>query len=381
LWQASIPLKFVEKKIMSATKQTLLTTYQLGDLQLKNRIIMAPMTRGRASNSDLAPTKLNAAYYAQRATAGLIITEGTAISPTAIGFINVPGIYSTQQVAGWKLVTDAVHSEGGKIFVQIAHGAAASHPDFYNGDIPAGPSAINPGLQVFTPEGFKDTVTPRAFTIGEIKTIVTEFGQAALNAKQAGFDGIELHAQIYTLIPQFLCAATNQRTDEYGGSIQNRARILFEVLDKLITVYGKHVGVKLSPAAFNPGLLKPDEFTIDTFEYILNKLNDYDLAYVHIVGPDRDLKGTPIEALQDNYFSRFRSIYKGTLIANLGFTQQTGNKIIDDGFADLVSFGAPFVANPDLPKRFELGTPLAEADQSTYYSGGEVGYIDYPPAG
>ncbi|MDN5284862.1 MAG: NADH:flavin oxidoreductase/NADH oxidase [Mucilaginibacter sp.] len=361
-------------------KQPLLTTYELGAVQLKNRIVMAPMTRRRVTNNDLAPTTLNTTYYAQRAGAGLIITEGTAISPTAIGFINVPGIYSTQQIAGWKLVTDAVHAKAGKIFVQLAHGGAASHPDFYNGEIPAGPSAINPGLQAFTQEGFKDTVIPRAFTTEEIKAIVKEFSQAALNAKQAGFDGIELHAQIYTLIPQFLSAATNQRMDEYGGSIENRARFLFEVLEELIKIYGKQVGIKFSPAAFNPGLLKPDGFTIDTFDYILNKLNNYDLGYVHLLGPDRDLKGTPIEALQDNYFSRFRNIYQGTLIANLGFTQQTGNKLIDDGLADLVSFAAPFIANPDLPRRFELGIPLAEADQSTYYSGGATGYTDYPVA-
>lgn len=363
---------------MSETQQPLLTTYELGDLKLKNRIVMAPMTRGRVTNPDLAPTVLNATYYAQRASAGLIITEGTGINPQAIGYINVPGIHSKEQIEGWRLVTEAVHAKDGKIFLQIAHGGSASHPDFYGGELPAGPSAINPGLQAFTPEGLKDSVTPRAFTIDEIKQIISDFRQAAQNAKAAGFDGVELHAQIFTLIPQFLSIATNQRTDEYGGSIENRSRFLFEVLDVLIAVYGRNVGVKFSPAMFNPGLLKPDEFTISTFEYIFEKLNDYDLGYVHLLGPGTDLEGTIIEELKDNYYGRFRNIYKGTLIANLGFTQQSGNAIIDEGQADLVSFGALFIANPDLPERFALGTPLAEADQSTYYIGGEQGYTDYP---
>lgn len=363
---------------MSEIQQPLLTTYELGDLKLKNRIVMAPMTRGRVTSADLAPTSLNATYYAQRASAGLIITEGTGINPQAIGYINVPGIHSTEQIEGWRLVTEAVHAKEGKIFLQIAHGGAASHPDFYGGELPAGPSAINPGLQAFTPEGLKDSVTPRAFTIEEIKQIISDFGQAAQNAKAAGFDGVELHAQIFTLIPQFLSIATNQRTDEYGGSIENRSRFLFEVLDVLIAVYGKNVGVKFSPAMFNPGLLKPDEFTISTFEYIFGKLNDYDLGYVHLLGPGTDLQGTVIEELKDNYYARFRNIYKGTLIANLGFTQQTGNAVIEEGQADLVSFGALFIANPDLPERFALGIPLAEADQSTYYTGGEQGYTDYP---
>jgi N-ethylmaleimide reductase len=361
-------------------KQALLTTFELGDLKLKNRIVMAPMTRARATNIDLAPTSLNAAYYAQRASAGLIITESTWVSPQAIGFINVPAIFSEKQIQGWQLVTEAVHARGGKIFLQLAHAGAASHPDFFNGELPLGPSAINPELQVFTPEGFKDSVTPRAFTIEEIKQIVQDFGHAAQNAKTAGFDGVELHAQIFTLIPQFLSSATNQRTDEYGGSIENRARLLFEILDALKVVFGRHVGVKFTPTAFNPGLLTPDEFTISTYDYIMRKLNDYDMGYVHIVGPAIDLKGTVVEPMQDNFFGQFRKIYNGTLIASLGFTQQTGNAIIEEGLVDLVSFGAPFIANPDLPERFERSIPLAEADTSTYYMGGEKGYADYPPA-
>lgn len=341
---------------------------------------MAPMTRGRVTNPEMAPTLLNATYYAQRASAGLIITEGTGIIPGAVGFINVPAIYSEKQIAGWRLVTDQVHAQGGKIFLQIAHSGAANHPDLLGGQTPNGPSAINPGIQAFTPEGFKDSVTPEAFTTADIRKIINDFGQAARNAKKAGFDGVELHAQIFTLIPQFLSIATNQRSDEYGGSSMNRSRFLFEVLDELIAVYGNHVGVKFSPAAFNPGLLKPDGDTIATFEYIFEKLNDYNIGYIHLTGPDTDLKGTVLESLQGNFFKKFRGIYKGTLIANMGFTQQTGNTAIEEGVADLVSFGAAFIANPDLPERFEHGIPLAVADQATYYTGGESGYADYQPA-
>jgi N-ethylmaleimide reductase len=361
-------------------KQALLTPFELGDIKLKNRIVMAPMTRARATNAELAPTPLMATYYKQRASAGLIITEGTWISPKAVGYINVPGIYSEKQIAGWQLVTEAVHSRGGKIFLQIAHSGAASHPDFFGGELPLGPSAINPQLQVFAAGGFTETVTPAAFTIDEIKQTVQDYRQAAQNAKTAGFDGIELHAQIFTLIPQFLSSATNQRTDEYGGSIENRARLLFEILDILKAVYGNHVGVKFTPTAFNPGLLKPNEFTIDTYDYIMKKLNDYDLGYVHLVGPAIDLKGTVVEPLQNNFFEHYRNIYKGTLMASLGFTQQTSNAIIEDRQADLISFGAPFIANPDLPERFEHAIPLAEADTSSYYMGGEKGYTDYLPA-
>jgi N-ethylmaleimide reductase len=364
---------------MSNLQQPLLTGYEAGDLTLKNRIVMASLTRGRATNIDLAPTALHALYYAQRASAGLIITEGTWVSPKAIGFINVPGIYSEAQIKGWKLVTDAVHEKGGKIFIQLAHSGAASHPDFFDGALPLGPSAINPQISTFTPNGVKESVTPNAFTIEEIKQTVLEFRQAAQNAKEAGFDGVELHAQIFTLIPQFLSIKTNQRTDEYGGTIENRARLLFEILDVLKEVWpGNRIGIKFTPTAFNPGVLVPDEHTIPTYDYILGKLNDYDLGYLHLVGPATELTGTIIAALNENYFEHFRKIYKGTLMANGGFTQQTGNRIIADGVADIVSYGAAFIANPDLPVRFAHNVSLSEADNSTYYTGGEKGYADYP---
>lgn len=359
-------------------QNTLLTTYSLGDLKLPNRIVMASLTRARATNSEMMPTELHAQYYAQRASAGIILTESVWISQHAIGFLNIPGIFTRQQTEAWKKVTNAVHEKGGRIFLQLSHIGAASHPDFKNGKIPLGPSAINPEEKSFTPDGFKDTVTPKAYSIEEIKGTIEEFRQAAINAKEAGFDGVELHAQLFTLIPQFLSSATNQRTDEYGGSIENRCRILFEILDVLISVFPKkRVGVKFTPAAFNPGIIKPDKDTIPTFDYIFRELNKYDMAFVELVGPSVNLKRTSIAALQDDFYGHFRAIYKGTLIANLGFNWEAANIIIASGNADLVSFGTPFIANPDLVERFRNSWPLATADTTTYYTGGEKGYIDY----
>ncbi|AYL95383.1 alkene reductase [Mucilaginibacter celer] len=368
---------------MKNTAQPLLEEYPLGDLKLKNRVVMAPMTRGRATNAGLVPTPLMAEYYAQRASAGLIITEGTWVSSKAIGFINVPGIYTQNQIAGWKLITKAVHEHGGLIFSQLGHIGSASHPDFFGGELPAGPSAINPQSQCYTPEGFKATLTPREFTIAEIKQTIQDYKQAAQNAKDAGFDGVEIHAQAGMLIPQFLSLATNQRRDEYGGSIENRARIIFEILDAIIEVWDSaRVSIKFTPVLYtHVGIVTPDEETIPMFQYILKKLNDYNLAFLHITGPAQDLTGTPVAALQDDYFSHFRHHYSGRLVANLGFTQQSGNMILKDGKADLISFGQLFIANPDLVERFKYQLPLSESNPDTYYTGEEKGYTDYPGAG
>lgn len=367
---------------MSENKeQPLLQPYNLGDLNLKNRVIMSSLTRGRADNKALAPKVLHATYYGQRASVGLMLTESVWVSKKAIGFINLPGIYSPEQVEGWKLVTTEVHANGGKIFLQMVHSGAVSHPDFFSGELPLAASAINPQEKTFTPNGFKDTLTPKEYTIAEIQETIEEFKAAAQNAKAAGFDGIELHAQLFTLIPQFLSAKTNQRTDKYGGNIENRSRLLFEILNTLKEVFNSNrIGIKFTPVAFNLGIIRPDAETITTYEYILRELSHYDLAYVHIVAPAIDLKGTIVESLQENYFGQFRKMYSGTLMANGGFTQESGNAIIENGFADIVSFGAPFIANPDLIARFEQQIPLAVADKETYYTGGEKGYIDYPTA-
>ncbi|MDN5287868.1 MAG: flavoprotein NADH-dependent oxidoreductase [Mucilaginibacter sp.] len=360
-------------------QEPLLTTYQMGDILLPNRVVMTSLTRCRATNPDLAPTDLHVEYYAQRASAGFILTEGTWISERAVGFINIPGIYSKTQTEAWKRVTDAVHEKNGKIFVQLVHSGSVSHPDFLQGELPLGPSAINPQEKAFTPLGFKDTLTPAEYTTVQIKETIGEYRLAAENAKKAGFDGLEIHAQIFTLIPQFLSEATNQRTDEYGGSIENRARLLFEILDTVKKVYpAKRIGVKFTPAAFNPGIIKPDITTITMFDYILEKLNGYHLAYVELVGPAVDLTGTPLDLLKDNYFEHFRNIYNGTIMANLGFTQESGNAIISKGTADLVSFGTLYIANPDLVQRFEQNSLLSKGDPDTYYAGEAKGFTDYP---
>jgi N-ethylmaleimide reductase len=359
----------------------LFSAFNKGGLRLKNRIVMTSLTRGRTTNPQQAPTALHAEYYQQRASAGLIISESTWVSESAAGFINLPGIYTSQQVEGWKLVTDAVHEKGAQIFVQLTHSGSVSHRDFQKGALPFGPSAINPLENTYTPSGFLDTETPQAHTTASIQQTTSEFRQAAENAKAAGFDGVEVHAQIFTLIPQFLSTKTNQRTDSYGGSIENRSRIIFEILDAIKEVFSAdRIGIKFTPAAFNKGLIQPDENTIADYTYILTKLNEYELAYVQLVGPAIDLTGTPIAELLGNYFEYFRTVYHGTLMANLGFTGETANEILISGTADLVSFGTAFIANPDLPERLKNSLPLAQADPATYYTGGETGYTDYPPA-
>ncbi|WP_179413775.1 alkene reductase [Mucilaginibacter sp. E4BP6] len=365
--------------MIQPNKENLLSPFQLGDITLPNRMIMASMTRARATNEAIAPNELHAIYYAQRAGAGLILSESVWVSKNAIGFLNIPGIFTSTQTEAWKKVTDAVHQEHGRFFLQLAHIGAASHPDYFNGELPLGPSAINPREKSFTPKGFKDTVTPRTYTTLQIHETVEEYHLAAINAKAAGFDGIELHAQLFTLIPQFLSTATNQRTDEYGGDIVNRSRILFEILDVLIQVFpGKRVAVKFTPAAFNTGIIKPDENTIADYDYLLHRLNEYDLAFLEIVGPAVTLANTPIAPWEDKFYSFFRQNYNGVIVANLGFNFESGNKIIADGLADLVSFATPFIANPDLVERYAQALPLVAADQATYYSGGEKGFTDYP---
>lgn len=357
--------------------QPLLDSYQLGSLKLKNRVIMAPMTRSRADNPETAAGALLAEYYAQRASAGLIISEGTQVSPQGVGYINTPGIYSSAQVAGWRMVTDAVHKKDGKIFAQLWHVGRISHPDFHGGQLPVAPSALNPQEKAFTPEGFKETVTPRALETAEIKLIVQDFRNAAANSVKAGFDGIEIHASNGYLFHQFFNKTSNQRTDEYGGSIQNRARFLFEVLDAVKQeIPLQLVGVRLNPSLHGAFGMTLDEETIPTFEYIVKRLNDYNLAYLHLSEPFTPVDDVP-HAVKE-IAKHFRPLYHGTLIINKGFNQQTGNQVIADGLADLVAFGVPFIANPDLPERFAQGAELNKPDTATFYTGGEKGFIDYP---
>jgi N-ethylmaleimide reductase len=355
----------------------LFSSLKLGKLKLKNRIVMASMTRGRAENAELVPTATMATYYAQRATAGLILTEGTWVNQDGIGYINVPGIYSDEQVEGWRGVTDAVHAAGGLIFCQLAHLGAVSHPDHLNGKLPMGPSALNPQEQSYTPSGFKDTPVPREMTAEDIRDTVRDFKSAGKNATRAGFDGVEIHAAHLYLAQEFLSTETNRRTDEYGGSPENRSRFLLQLVEALISVWGpKRVGVKLSPAS-SSGLLKPNGDTVDTFRHLTKRLNDFDLAYLHVWGPTGYVVGTQAEPFQD-IAAFFRPLYKGTLIVAGGFSEESGEQVLAGGKADLVAYASPFIANPDLVARYRDKLPLATSNAELHYSGGLSGYIDYP---
>lgn len=351
------------------SNQPLLQQYVLGDLVLKNRVVMAPMTRSRANNKENAPTDRHATYYRQRASAGLIISEGSQISKQAVGYINTPGIYSSEQVNGWKKVTRAVHEEGGKIFVQLWHTGRISHPDFHQGALPLAPSAINPHQKAFTKEGFKDTVVPKAMDREEIRQTVRDFATAAKNAMEAGFDGVEIHSSNGYLLHQFFSKSSNIREDEYGGSPENRARILFEIIAAIKQVVPENrIGIRLNPYLSGAFGITADEETLATFDYIVQRLNDYDLAYLHISEFGQDGK----------VVKKYRPLYKGTLIVNNGFDQKKGNEAIAAGEADLVAFGKLFISNPDLPERFAADEPLAAWDQKTFYTPGDEGYIDYP---
>lgn len=360
-------------------KQALLQPYSKNGLELKNRIVMAPMTRSRADNPEFKPTEdLQVAYYEQRSSAGLIITEGAQVSEMAVGYVNTPGIYTKAQVDGWKKVTERVHAKGGKIFIQLWHVGRVSHPDFHDGELPLAPSAINPNSKLFTPQGFKDTVTPKAMTIEEIKTTINDFRQAAKNAVEAGFDGVEIHSSNGYLFHQFFNNCSNQRTDNYGGSTENKARFFFEVLDAVKNeIPEQKIGVRFNPSMHNLHGMTVDEETIPTFEYIIKKLNDYQLAYVHLSEPFTDVSEVPFAVTK--IAKHFRPLYQGTLMINSGFTQETGNAVIERDEADLVAFGKPFISSPDLVERFENNLALTNWDQNTFYTPGKKGYLDYEP--
>ncbi len=355
----------------------LFESFNLNGLQLKNRVVMAPMTRSCSDNANNVATNLTALYYKQRSSAGLIITEGTYISRDAVGAINVPEIYTEEQVEGWKLVTNAVHEQGGKIFAQLWHVGRLSHPDLLNGKTPLAPSVLNPNYQVFTQEGFKDSVNAREMTLEDIRTTINDFKQGAVNAMKAGFDGVELHAANGYLLHQFFNHYSNIRQDQYGGSIENRARILFDILDEVKKVMDiRRVGVRLNPSLHGIQGMMLDEDTIAVHDYIVEKLNNYNLAYLHLTEPFTDVSGNPL-AIHE-VAKHFRPVYKGTLIINRGFNKDTANLVLNSGDADLVAFGAPYIANPDLVERFKLDAPLNQPDSSTFYTPGEKGYTDYP---
>jgi N-ethylmaleimide reductase len=365
---------------MSQTAEhALFTPFRSGVGELRNRIVMAPMTRGRAQNPGLVPTGLHVEYYRQRATAGLIVTEANWVNREAIGFINVPGLFTPHQVDGWRAVTDAVHAAGGAIFAQLAHSGAVSHPDFFEGAAPLAPSAINPQLRSFTAEGFKDTVTPRAMTVEQISNTIDDYAAAARNARAAGFDGVEVHAGTTYLLPQFLNSALNVRQDRYGGSDANRARIVLDIVRRLTLEWQPgRIGIKISPT-FAMGGFAPTGQTIATYDYLVEQLNRLPLSHLHVVRAPNDLSGTPVAPLQDT-IGYYRARFTGTLIANCGFDKASASRAIVDGMADLVSFGKPFIGNPDLVRRLREDLPVAASKQETYYQGGAEGYVDYPPA-
>lgn len=360
------------------SEQAILQEYQMGHLKLPNRVVMAPMTRSRADNEQNAPTEdLHVPYYTQRATAGLIITEGLQVSKRGVGYINTPGIYSKQQIDGWRKVTESVHGAGGSIFAQLWHVGRISHPDFHDGNLPLAPSAIDPETEVFTLDGSKKTVTPKEMSLREIKETQEEFVQAAINAIDAGFDGVEIHSSNGYLFHQFFSRTSNKRTDDYGGSIENRARFFFEVLNAIIKEVPQHkVGARFNPSLHNIFGMTLDEETIPTFDYIIQKLSsDFQLAYIHLSEPFNDV--SDIDYAETEIAKRYRPMYNGTLIINAGFDQEKANEVVGVGDADLVAFGKLYISNPDLVGRFRENVETSPWNENTFYTPGKEGYLDY----
>lgn len=351
----------------------LFSPVSLGAMTLKNRIVMAPLTRNRAGEGGV-PQAMNVVYYEQRATAGLIVTEATPISSMAHGYPALPGIYTDAQVAGWKKVTDAVHAKGGKIVIQLWHVGRISHPSLLpNGALPVAPSAIKPAGKAFTYQGLQDYVTPRALEASELPAIVQDYVHAAKCAIEAGFDGVEVHAANGYLLDQFLRDGSNQRSDNYGGSFENRARLLMEVVQAVVGAIGADkTGVRLSPV--NPFNDMKDSDPQALFNYVAESLNQFKLAYLHAV--EGGIHGGGESAPFD--FAAFRQLFKGAYMANLSYDKAKGNLAIASGHADCVAYGVPFIANPDLVARFAKDAPLNEADSSSFYGGNEKGYTDYP---
>ena len=347
--------------------------FDLGPVRLSNRIVMAPLTRSRAT-TDGVPQDVHVEYYRQRAGAGLIISEATNISVEGRGYAFTPGIYNDAQVTAWKKVTDAVHEAGGKIFLQLWHVGRISHPDLQeNGQLPVAPSAVQPSGKAFTEEGFKDHVAPRALEEAELPRLIQDYVRATRNARAGGFDGVELHSANGYLLDQFLRDGTTRRTDRYGGSIGNRMRFPLEVLDAVIGAWdAAHVGVRISPVTVMGGSFESDQQAV--FNAYVGELEKRHPVYLHVIegqtGGDR--------AKDDFDYEALRSRYSGVYMGNNDYDLDLALKRLEAGKVDLVCYGKLFISNPDLPARLELGAPLAEWDQSTFYGGNEKGLIDYP---
>jgi N-ethylmaleimide reductase len=347
----------------------------IGDIEVANRIVMAPLTRSRAdeANGDTPGSAMNVDYYRQRSGAGLIISEGTQVSPVGKGYMATPGIYSDAQVEGWKPITQAVHDAGSKIIAQIWHVGRITHPDLTGGAQPVAPSAIQPKVVAYTPNGKVDVPVPHALTAAEVKDVVQQFRQAAANAMRAGFDGVEIHGANGYLVDQFIRDGANQRTDDYGGSIENRCRFALEVVDACVAEIGAgRVGIRLSPLTpFND---LADSNPQAVFGYLIEALNQRGIAFIHFIegatGGPRDLPGFDYAAA--------RQAFKGTYIANNGYDRQMAIDAIESGKADAIAFGRMFISNPDLVERLKLNAALNEPNPSTFYTPGPVGYTDYP---
>lgn len=345
----------------------LFDSLELGPLTLPNRMVMAPLTRNRAEGT--IPNELMATYYGQRSGAGLIVTEATQVHPHGQGYPNTPGIHSDEQVAGWKEITSRVHEEGGRIFLQLWHVGRISHSSHHDGELPLAPSAVRPDGQAMTATGeLVPFETPRALETDEIPGIVEQYRRGAERAKEAGFDGVEIHGANGYLIDQFLQTGTNQRTDRYGGSLENRLRFMREVIEAVLTVWdAERVGIRLSPAGAANDM--SDDDPAETFTAAARLVEDHGLVYLHVV--EGEVGGRSATQM-------LRGAYDGRLITTGGYDEESGAEVLRDRAADLVGYGRLFISNPDLPERFRTGAELNEWDRTTFYGGGAEGYVDYP---
>ena len=360
----------------------LLSKLKLGNLELQNRIIMAPLTRMRSAQPGNIPQTLNATYYEQRASAGLIFTEATQVSQQGQGYPGTPGIHTKEQIAGWKQVTDAVHHKGGKIFVQLWHVGRISHSSHQpDGKLPVAPSAIPAKNSGTYTADWKPTeiLTPRALEVHEIQSIIKDFNQAAHNAKEAGFDGVEVHMANGYLLDQFLHNGSNQRTDDYGGSVVNRIRFPLEVLDTVLQVWDKdQVGVRLSPyGTFND---MSDSDPVGLFNHLIEELNKREIAFIDMIEPRATTAGgdDTINDAAPSTSDLFKKKFNGIFISAGGYTPESAEQALEEHKADAIMFGRWFIANPDLPERIAKGAALNKYDRSTFYGGDEKGYTDYP---
>jgi N-ethylmaleimide reductase len=380
LYCFSFPFPSLFDRSSSARRLLIMTSLlfnsiKVGNLTLRNRIVMAPMTRGRA-NADGVPHERMVKYYKDRASAGLIITEATAISPQGVGWYSAPGIWTQQMVDAWKPVTDAVHAEGGAIFLQLWHMGRVSHPDFQNGELPVGPSAIAANGETYTPNGKKPYVQPRALETSEIAGIVADYATAAKNAVAAGFDGVEIHAANGYLLDQFIRDGSNKRTDVYGGSVENRWRFPLEVVAAVCGAIGAdRTAIRLSPVGGYNDMQDSDP--VATFSYGVQQLSSHGLAFLHVMeAGEGHMMFNPNAPVVHPHL---RKVYKGVFMLNGGQTKESAEKAIAEGAVDIVSFGVPFLANPDLVHRLQVGAQLAYPDFNLLYGGSDDGYNNYGP--